>query len=597
MRTKWLVALTVVPILAIVALIAANGPDGPGTAEGIIPFPTLPPFGVALVVNTPSDLVDPGDGTCSLRAAIYATNINGHAGNCDASASQAGATDGIFFNIGTGTPTINITTALPTITDKLGINGNSGGATRVELHGPGSSTGLDVSGAGAAGTSIRNLVINNFSNGIYLDTDTTKVTIAGNYIGTNAAGTAAVPNATGINGYYHHSQVQIGGLNGLTPGGPCTGDCNLISGNTGDGVFLYEASGDLVEGNFIGTNAAGTAALGNGGDGISDWECTSVTIGGTASGAGNLISGNKNGIEVWASQPVIKGNFIGSDVSGTGAIPNTSNGIYVHDDMGGSQSPEPFTIGGTEPGAGNLISGNGGPGVLLKQADQITLYGNSIGTRLDATTPLSNSGAGVQLALSSRSNVIGGVQAGQANVIAHNGAAGVEVGMNDYYNQIRGDSIHDNTGKGIQLDDQQMGLAQEPPVITGANPVAGTSGCPNCTIDVYSDNAGQGQVYEGSTTADGAGNWTFAAGERPQCNRHLGGGFPQQPQHVRILDAVHPAYADANAFPDAHSYPDPDAHSDGNADPYACLNPNADTDGDADKSSFANGSAQRFSSV
>jgi hypothetical protein len=123
---------------------------------------------------------------------------------------------------------------------------------------------------------------------------------------------------------------------------------------------------------------------------------------------------------------VIKGNFIGSDVSGTGAIPNTSNGIYVHDDMGGSQSPEPFTIGGTEPGAGNLISGNAGPGVLLKQADQITVYGNSIGTRLDGTTPLPNAGAGVLVYWASN-NIVGGTVAGQGNTIAFNGADGVRV--------------------------------------------------------------------------------------------------------------------------------------------------------------------------
>jgi trimeric autotransporter adhesin len=506
MPPKWLVALILVPILAIVALIAVNGPTGPQSAVGFI-VPTPPPAGVLVLVNTPSDLEDPGNGTCSLRAAIEATNINGHAFNCDATGSQAGATDGIIFNIGTGTPTINISTSLPTITDKLAIDGHSpGAADKVELHGPGPGTfditGLWIYGAGAAGSSIRNLVINNFGDGtgIHLDT-TTNITIAGNYIGTNSAGTAAVANATGIS--LATVSAQIGGLNGLTLGGPCTGDCNLISGN-GVGISFSSLASGVIEGNFIGTDVTGMSAIGNG-DGILP-QGSSPTIGGMAAGAGNLISGNKNGINVQKAAPVVQGNLIGTNVSGTGAIPNVTTGILVN--LPNAQGSYPFTIGGSAAGAGNVISGNTGAGIELLQADRITIQGNFIGTQLDGTSALPNGNAGVLLSSSTHLNVMGGPDPGQGNIIAFNGSAGVIVGINNYWNEIRGNSIHDNSGKGISLSDDQTHTTSTP-AITGVVPVHGTA-CANCTIDVYSDADGQGKVYEGTVTADGAGNWTFS---------------------------------------------------------------------------------------
>jgi hypothetical protein len=484
-------------LLALAALFVVASP-----ARAIICVICPPPFGVALVVDTTVYPGVNGDGKCSLDEAINAANGNSNADasstSCDANASQAGATDGISFTA--GVTTINITSTPPAITTPIAING---GASRVELHGPGTSAnGLYVTTAASAGSSIRNLVINGFGMGIYLD-HTSGITIAGNYIGTNRAGSAAVPNGQGIYAYY--GIAQVGGLNGLTPGGPCAGDCNLISGNTGDGIHIHEFGGGLIEGNFAGTDVTGTSALGNGGSGIHISYDSPVTIGGTASGAGNLTSGNTFGIEVEQSAPVIQGNFIGANVNGNGAIPNTTTGIYVHQ---GNHS-YPFTIGGLTAGAGNVISGNTHDGVALFTADRVAVYGNLIGTQVDGTTPLPNGGGGVALSSSTHSNVIGGTGAGQANVVAFNGLAGVGVfACCDYYNQVRGNSIHENTGKGIFLADDQNHTTSTP-AITGVNPIHGTA-CANCTIDVYSDADGQGKVYEGTVTADGAGNWTFS---------------------------------------------------------------------------------------
>ncbi len=99
----------------------------------------------------------------------------------------------------------------------------------------------------------------------------------------------------------------------------------MISANAGDGVDDIGANGNLIAGNWIGTNALGSAALANTGDGVYVMLSSSVTIGGTSVGAGNLISGNNaNGVEINdSSSTLVEGNLIGLDQTGTCAIGNT----------------------------------------------------------------------------------------------------------------------------------------------------------------------------------------------------------------------------------------------------------------------------------
>ncbi len=456
---------------------------------------------VILIVDTAADVIA-NDGVCSLREAITAANNNGNYFNCIGS---GGGYDLIEFSIGGGTPAINIGTPLPTITGPVEING---GPNRVELKGNGSFAGLFISGAGAAGSILRGLVLNGFTTSIHI-TSTTNIVIAGNFIGTNATGTVAAGGDVGI--YLGSATAQIGGTNGLTANGPCTGDCNLISGNTAfngsAGVSLQGSAGASVakiEGNFIGTNAAGTAALGNrSGVRVAD---SFVTIGGTTASARNLISGNGTGISVLITEngapgSIIQGNRIGTNVTGSGAIPN-EDGINVYLD----NRNYAVTIGGASPGAGNLISGNTRAGILLRGSDDVIIHGNRIGTQANGTSPLSNGTSGVELAFSTHENVIGGIGPGEGNIIAHN-ATGVKIGINDYHNRIRGNSISNNAGKGIFLADFQTNTAFAP-VINALAPVSGTA-CPNCIVDVYADVEDEGGTFLGWASADGAGNWSF----------------------------------------------------------------------------------------
>ena len=136
-----------------------------------------------------------------------------------------------------------------------------------------------------------------------------------------------------------------------------------------------------------------------------------------------------------------------------------------------------------------------------------TVKGNYIGTNAAGTAAIPNN-TGVVIAGGAQNNTIGGTAAGEGNLIAFNTGDGVHVDDSGTTgNTIRGNSIHSNGGKGIEnVDGGNIELA--PPVITGFGSVMGTA-CPNCTIDVYSDDEDEGRVYEGSTTADNAGDWTF----------------------------------------------------------------------------------------
>ena len=150
--------------------------------------------------------------------------------------------------------------------------------------------------------------------------------VLGNFIGTDATGAAALPNGIGIS---MHTNVKNSTIGGDTPGAR-----NVISGNTGSGVavssFLNDpsTSGNVVQGNYIGTDVTGSAPLGNGGDGIFIGGHTN-TIGGGNPDEGNVIAANLvNGIEIIGGDgSVIKGNLIGTDAGGTLPLGNTGFGL------------------------------------------------------------------------------------------------------------------------------------------------------------------------------------------------------------------------------------------------------------------------------
>jgi titin len=255
----------------------------------------------------------------------------------------------------------------------------------------------------------RNVISGNTNIGVDLITVGSNL-VEGNYIGTDPSGTSALPNGIG---------VRLAGNSVVnTIGGTSAAARNVISGNRTYGVDVFLGGSNFIEGNYIGTNAAGNAALANTTAGVF-LESSTNTVGGTAAGAGNLISGNVgDGILITSSQNMIQGNYIGTDATGLQALGN-NRGVFAR---GGSTN----TIGGAAPGAGNLISGNRNNAVELSQGSSFNhVVGNVIGTDVYGTAPLGNLGAGVSI--SGPSNTIGGTDFGAANIISSNGGPGIEI--------------------------------------------------------------------------------------------------------------------------------------------------------------------------
>src|SRR5262249_2455372 len=120
---------------------------------------------VTITVTSTSDDVSPADGGCSLRAAINGSDGSTHAatGNCG---HGTFGYDSVVFSLGSGTPVINVAGDLPSLTNGVAINGATGGAKRVRIHGPGSGMGLDLEGA--FNSHVYGVVIDGFDTGMLI---------------------------------------------------------------------------------------------------------------------------------------------------------------------------------------------------------------------------------------------------------------------------------------------------------------------------------------------------------------------------------------------------------------------------------------------
>lgn len=463
-------------------------------------------MGSTFVVTNTND-----GGFGSLRSAIDRAN---------ATPNSSDAPDEIDFDIpGDGVHTIAISYALSQITDPVIINGWSqpgwNGAPLIEVTAqPGATMdGLSIT---AGASTVRGLVLNNFAKaiaisqnghntvqGCYIGTDgsgivavpndvgiysdqapgntvggttaearnvisgnrlqalyfsdptqedqqTSATTVQGNYIGTDVTGRHAVPNYTAANsnGQPVTGAVYVSSFRSLV-GGSNPGAGNLISGNNAAGLWQY-GSGAVILGNVIGTDVTGSVGLPNAGVGIA-MQSLHAQVGGPKPGEGNLVSGNLHGgIAVNSSSSIAQGNKIGTSIDGSQSVPNTGAGISVAGDSN--------IIGGADRGAGNLISGNQGAGILLATSSSFTggvlnaipafntiVFGNLIGTNGAGTGALPNTADGIDAHAGQRS-VIGSTSHAAANVISGNGGNGITLGSGD---TVRGNRI------GTQIDGLQ----------------------------------------------------------------------------------------------------------------------------------------------
>ena len=279
-----------------------------------------------ITVNDTGDAIAV-DAKVTLREAITSI-MNGSNVNADVSASGTyGVADEIDFAIGSGLQAIVPGSALPTIAKKVKLDGTTqpgfAGSPLIQLQGNlagGTTDGLTLSNH--SGSVIRGLIIILFGgDGILVRGTGGGHVIAGNWIGLTA-----VPGGNSGNG------ITIEGVANNRIGGTVAADRNVVSANLGHGIELSGAGAtdNLVEGNFIGLDPGGTLARGNSslGSGVAiDNDAGLNTIGGTAAGAGNVISGNNTATMdgVWISAGsgnVIQGNWIGTNAAGTAGVPN-----------------------------------------------------------------------------------------------------------------------------------------------------------------------------------------------------------------------------------------------------------------------------------
>jgi hypothetical protein len=347
---------------------------------------------------------------------------------------------------------ITLASALPAITSDTSLDAltapghTSGGPPVVEID-CGSHQGL-VFGAGAARSQLLGLAVGDAS-GAGVTLDASRVTINDDYIGLDLAGNALGNRGAGV----YASARSSGDLIGGNPSGEPGLVANVISANRGSGIVLSGSSRDTIAANRIGTNPAGTARMGNGGDGI---ELTrgadGSEIGGTdytdpATGQannptgtkgtvppvfvvpalGNLISGNaRNGVLITGGSRgnVLNGNFIGTTASGDMALGNGGNGVWIdhasrNSLIGCKFVQNPFVY-------YNVVSGNARNGLRITSSAGVVVQGNFFGVGANNTTLLGNRLDGILVDGTSANTQVGGVIP-LGNVSAGNGRNGIEV--------------------------------------------------------------------------------------------------------------------------------------------------------------------------
>jgi hypothetical protein len=317
----------------------------------------------------------------------------------------------------------------------------------------------------------RNIISGNDASGVLITGGgSTGNTIAGNYVGPDVTGNIDLGND-------RNGVVIQSGASSNTVGGSVAGAGNVISGNTAHGVYVLNLGGlthfTQIQGNIIGLNAAGDTAMPNV-MGILVG-ASNTTIGGTTAQTRNVISGNTfDGINLQGfvrgpTEVVVQGNYIGTNLFGTAPVPNTRNGITIRDDSYFN------TIGGTTPGAGNVISGNGGDGIQLFIASGVTgpannlIQCNTIGLNATGSAAIGNAVHGVSL-VSAGSNTIGGTTEAACNVISGNGSNGVYItGAGADHNMVVGNYIGtDANGSQItDLDGNPLGNTSHGVLIRG----------------------------------------------------------------------------------------------------------------------------------
>ncbi len=415
-------------------------------------------------------------GKSALATIYYVTNNNpngtGSLNGAIVSANSHPGKDSVYFNIPIGsvanrTITISSIFPLPSITDPIVIDGttqvsgNSFGVSDAKIQIKAADYLASCLVISASDCEIYGLYIHHFVDGVIIT--------GGNF--------------------------KFGAVNFGNVVNDCTANCIKVS-NVITGSFLSL---------FVGTDTSGLIGISPTANGISITSSKKITIGGKQTDVRNIISGNNNGIYLSDSKFIdIQGNYIGTDLNGAFAVPNT-NGIVM------TQGTNNCEIGGDSIKERNLISGNSAAGMDVEMYN-VLVDGNYIGVDATGTLPLGNGTYGIYLRDLSHDNTIGAITEGSGNVIAYNGSEAIYFQNSGVKNiAIRGNRMYcnsQNTGNGgIVVNEGNQGIL--PPIIVIVTPTY-VSGYvqPDAEVDIYSVSeciTCEGGGYLGTVTADASG--------------------------------------------------------------------------------------------
>jgi titin len=324
----------------------------------------------ALVISTP---------TYDMATGISVLSSNNVIGGVSAGAGNLVSGNGVGIGL-TGSASGNV------------VEGNLIGTTATGAAAlPNRTYGVELDGVSANAIGPANVLSGNTQNGVRIQGSASSNTVSANYVGTDATGDFVLPNG--------QAGISIAHSKNNTIGGTTSADANVISGNSGAGVSISDAdsTGDVVEGNLIGTDPSAGYAVPNLGGGVTAFDAP-VQIGGTVAGAGNLISGNgSDAVTIASGRAQVLDNEIGTNEAGTAALANQGYGIFSQ---------------GSPTISGNLVSGNTSSGIWEDSGTGALIQGNTVGTNTTGSAAIANGGNGIQLSASGGDTISGNLVSG-----------------------------------------------------------------------------------------------------------------------------------------------------------------------------------------
>lgn len=310
-----------------------------------------------------------------------------------------------------------------------------------------------------------------------------------------------------LRGKAHHNTI----------GGKTAGERNSIcaAGRAGIRIESVGSDSNIIQGNYIGVAPDGETAIPNGEAGIQIATGASHNlIGGTEEGAGNIISSNwSSGIQLRnnISFNKVQGNYIGTNAAGTAIVANSHNGIYIFGELKHGYPTD------NEIGPGNIIIANADEDEIEKYAytwgcvrfdssgtTRNTVHGNWIGTNMDGSLS-SQWNSGVIVGGGAHHN-----QIGPDNVIANNAKWGIWVRQeNTISNTLTQNKVYGNGWGAIVLEEGGNNLLDAPLIKTNSQNSISGKATSNGTVELFRTTSGQADEFIGSATSDENGDFIW----------------------------------------------------------------------------------------